>query len=70
MHLVGILHVFPFSDHLQLELRVHRNLSALETLGPLHGQRVEIDLASWPEMDAQPHAGMPTRQECGSEHLA
>lgn len=70
MHLVGTLHVFPFSDHLQPELRVNRNVAALETLSPLHGQRVEIDLASQPEMDAQPHVGVPTRQERGDEPLA
>lgn len=70
MHLVGTLHVFKFSDHLQLELRIHRNLSALETLGPLHGQRVEIDLVPCLETEGQPHTGVPTRQERGGEHLA
>lgn len=69
MHLVGTLYVFRFEHHLQLELLINREPPALETLGALHGQRVEIDLALGPELDTQPHAGMPTRQAWEGEHL-
>lgn len=70
MHLVGTLYVFRFEHHLQLELLINRDQPMLETLGALHGQRVEIDLAPGPETDTHPHAGLPPRQECGSAYLA